>query len=360
MFVMRTSERSSLKKCPQQWYWSQVDGLRPLRDANPLWFGSAVHEALAQWYQPGLARGVHPAEFFENYLGEADRQMRVTNDDEEAEYISAKALGIEMLNNYVDFYGQDERWNVIATEEKLSADFKHPATGKKWFRYVMTWDGIYRDADTGECWLMEHKTAAALGQLFLPLDDQAGSYWALATPLLRRRGILGPKEELAGIMYNFLRKQKKDVRPVNAQGLATNKPEKKHYLAALSEISGMSVSAKDKVEDLAALAQKAGLTVLGEVSKIQPAALFERTPVYRSRSQRATMLQRIRDEASFAEAYRAGTLPVVKAPGRDCSWCPFVKMCQLHEAGEDWESFRDTEFRKTDPYAVYEDQVKST
>lgn len=362
MFTMRTSERSSLKKCAQQWYWSQVDGIRPLRDANPLWFGSAIHEALAQWYKPGFERGMHPSEFFEEYLGDADRQMRVTNEDEEAEYISAKALGIEMLKNYVDFYGADRRWDVVATEEKLSAVFKHPDTGKKWFRYVMTWDGIYRDAETGELWLMEHKTAAALGQLFLALDDQAGSYWALATPLLRRRGVLGPKEELAGIMYNFLRKQKKDTRPVNERGQATNKPEKKHYIEALgaTDPATLKSMSKLKLEDLAAMAEHNNVTVLGDVSKIQPGPLFERTPVYRSRSQREMMLQRIRDEAFYADAYRSGTLPVVKAPGRDCSWCPFSRMCQLHEAGEDWESFRDTEFKIVDPYKVYENEVKAS
>lgn len=356
-FVIRTSERGALKHCQQKWYWSQVDGLRPLRSANPLWFGSAIHEALAQWYKPGSTRGQHPAEFFEAYLGDEDRQMRVSNDEEEAEYISAKELGVEMLRNYVDTYGIDENWDVIATEEKFRVWFKHPETGKRWFQYVMTWDGIYRDRRTGEIWLMEHKTAAALGQLFLMLDDQAGSYWALATPLLRKRGILGPKEELAGIMYNFLRKQKKDTRPVNAEGLACNNPQKKHYLEALDHLP--HVRQAMKLEELAAIAEEHSITVLGEVSKVQPTALFERVPVYRTRQQREIMVERIRQEAFYVEGLRNGTLPVTKNPGRECGWCPFSRMCILHEAGEDWESFRDTEFKVEDPYAVYEKEVKA-
>jgi len=68
MLELRTSERTMLRDCPQKWYWSQVEGLEPNRTSPALWFGTAVHEGLAQWYCEGFERGPHPAETFSEAL----------------------------------------------------------------------------------------------------------------------------------------------------------------------------------------------------------------------------------------------------------------------------------------------------
>jgi len=377
---MRTSERGSLKSCAQQWYWSQVEGLAPRRAANPLWFGSAVHEGLASWYRPGLERGPHPVETFDKFL-QGERAMIVTNNDEEAEYVNARDLGHDMLNRYVEHYGRDDTWDVIATEKTFRVNIARPArqmfgldipAQKRWLRYVGTWDGVYRDLTTGEIWLMEHKTAASIVVAHLPLDDQAGSYWALATVVLRKSGILGPKEEIAGIMYNFLRKAPNDGRPQNSEGQYTNLPKKPNYVEALFNHYGESGADSDEMRDwegelpkmtLASLQDMAaiqGLHVLGDPSKSQPPPYFERYPVYRSKGERARMIRRIQDEAFFAEAYRSGDLPVTKAPDKQrCRWCPFERMCQLDESGDQFavEEFKESQFLVRNPYA---DHVKKS
>lgn len=377
---MRTSERGSLKSCAQQWYWSQVEGLAPVRAANPLWFGSAIHEGLASWYQKGLLRGPHPVETFDKFL-EGERAMIVTNDDQEAQYVDARNLGHDMLNRYVEFYGKDDTWDVIATEKTFRVNIARPAremfgisipAKAKWLRYVGTWDGVYRDLETGEIWLMEHKTAASIVIAHLPLDDQAGSYWALATIVLRKSGILGPKEEIAGIMYNFLRKAPHDNRPQDADGQYTNLPKKEHYVRQLFDHFGTSGAdegemasweadlSKMTLATLQETAQVQGLRVLGEPSKSQPPAYFERFPVYRSKGERTNMIRRIQDEAFFAEGYRSGDLPVTKAPDKQrCRWCPFERMCQLDESGDQYavEEFKESQFVVRNPYA---DHVKKS
>jgi len=378
MLEMRTSERNSLKRCAQQWYWSSVEGLAPKRVATPLWFGSLVHDALAQWYGIGTTRGEHPAVYFDRALGDDDRQAAIFDPEDAeaaAEYVSARALGIDMLNRYVEHFGRDENWDVIATEEKFQVWIPRPAITlfgikflkvPRWLRYVGTWDGVYRDLSTGEIWLMEHKTAAGIRIDHLPLDDQAGSYWAFATIVLRKRGILGPNEEIAGIMYNFLRKAMADPRPVNAEGLRTNKPNKQHYLDALEpfyELTGKETIAtlEELVDDINAQHDGDGtwdkaLIVLGDVSKTQPPKFFERWPVYRSRGERAKMVRRIQDEAIFAEAYRKGDLPITKTTSKDCSWCPFLRMCQLDEQGDDAAvaEFKENQFIVRNNYADHE------
>jgi hypothetical protein len=328
-----------------------------------------VHVALAAWYLPGLERGPHPAETFDKSL-KGDRSFLVTSEDEEKEYADARELGIDMLERYVEHYGRDERWFVIATEQQFQVWLPHPIhrSLRRWLRYVGTFDGVYRDLDTGEILLMEHKTAAGIDPAYLNLDDQAGSYWAVANHKLRSQKVLARKESIAGIQYNFLRKALRDTRPRDEKGLYHNKPQKQHYVDALEAVIAergirMELSGREKLDELEELAQAAGITVLGEVSKIQPPAFFERWPVYRDQKERRTMIRRIQAEATYAEAWRAGnfeTHPLFKTPiaagPQACRWsCAFHRMCELHEQGDSgWEEFRDAMYERADPYAAHE------
>src|SRR3546814_7851105 len=130
-----------------------------------------------------------------------------------------------MMEGYVDRYGEDDHWDVIATEQTFNLLISDPRVArlpsgklKALIRYVGTFDGVYRDTGTGEIFLMEHKTAAGISTAHLPLDDQAGSYWYVATRVLRKQGLIGPRESIAGIMYNFMRKGLPDDRPTNERG----------------------------------------------------------------------------------------------------------------------------------------------
>ena len=374
MLEMRTSERRSLKHCAQQWYWSSVEELRPNRAANPLWFGSAVHVSLAAWYLKGNKRGPHPAETFANSL-DGERTMLVTTDEEEQEYVDARALGIDMLTRYVEEYGNDDSWDVIATERAGSIVLPRPEMeifGRtrpklaRWLRYHYTWDGVFRDLKDGQLYLMEHKTAASIQLGHLPLDDQAGSYWAIASHELQKAGILKGNDEIVGIRYNFMRKALADERPRNAEGYYTNKPIKQHYIDALynhfgqdSPAEEMEMWAKDlpktSLAKLQEMAEVQKLVVLGDISKSQPPPYFERIDVYRTREERRKQFRRIQDEAVFSEAYRKGYLPITKTPSRDCSWCQFSRMCELDEQGdqESVEVFKETMYHQESPYAVY-------
>lgn len=365
---VRTSERRSFKRCQQRWEWGYKNHLKTLTESNPLWFGQAVHLALAEWYKPGLERGVHPAQTFVDVLteGKVKRFSENPTEEQEAEYVESLELGVDMLNRYVNEFGRDELWECIQPEMTFTVYFKHPVTGeKRWLEYVGTFDGVFRYVGptengllNGSIWLFEHKTAASIQTNHLPLDDQAGSYWAVASAVLRAKKLLGPDESISGIMYNFLRKAKDDTRPKNAEGKYTNQPKKEHYLAQLHGVEGLS--AKLKVEELEQLARDNGIQVLGEESKTQPPPYFERLPVFRSRGDRKTMLRRIVDEGLHIEAARQEKplLPIIKNPTKDCSWdCEFYRMCQLHEAGEDWHEYREFMFREWDPY--HDHNVKS-
>lgn len=349
------------------------------QEATPLLFGTWVHMALAEWYRhPGLQRGPHPAETFAE-VAEAElmfirtearsRGMSAPGGTEfliEEKLVPAKELGIIMLEGYVQEYGRDEHWHVIEAERSGQVDVPDPRDPDKVIAiYGFTYDLVYRDLNDGFVKLGEHKTAKALSLDHLPLDPQAGSYWAVAEPHLRKEGLMGPKEHLHGIEYNFLIKRLPDERPRNREGYCTNKPVKEHYLSALAGISIYEVEHRNKivpaekatVETLEAVANAAGLFVVGEVSKNQPKPLFHREFVDRTIGERQSQIRRIQNEALIMEKLRTGELPLTKNTNRECSWCDLNTVCTLDEQGRDTADLIEATLIQRDPYA---DHRKST
>jgi hypothetical protein len=360
MIELRTSERKSFGTCHQQWWWRYVEQLGPRVPPTPLWFGTAVHIALAGWYRPGLERGPHPADTFLEAI-EEDRKMVVVNEEGEKEFYTGSELGVGMLNNYVEHYGLDEHMHILAIEDIYALLFKRGGT--PFLRYHLVMDGLYRDLRTGQFFILEHKTTKTIRPGFLvpggplSLDNQAGSYYAAAPFVLPLAKLMGEHEVISGITYNMLRKAIPDDRPRNEDGLATNKPQKKHYVDAIQGHTQETLVGVWSLDRLAARAEELGLEVLGEVSKDQQPAFFHREPVFRTPEERTTQLQRIQDEAHYMERMRAGDpdFPVDKTPGDHCGWCPFQNMCILHEQGDmdAVQSFKETIFIHTDPYETY-------
>jgi hypothetical protein len=354
---VRTSERRAFKRCPQRWAWAYLDGLRSKETAHALWFGSGIHEALAHYYQPGLKRAKDFVEVWESWCddGSGDGQYAKVSELGDA-YIEARELGVIMLLGHLAKWGEvDKKWDFIQSE--MPFQVRIPLDDGTYIEYDGTFDGVYVDGnDRKKIKLLENKTAKAITRNHLSLDDQAGSYWAIAQTILKKRGVLKARQNIDGIQYNYLRKGIPDERPVNAAGYATNKPTKAHYAASveLQKAADMSEFKLGRLsaDALAKLAEEHNIPIVGEVSKTQPAPLFERFYIKRTAPERRTQVQRIKDEALWMNSARNGELPIIKNPTMDCSWdCAFFAMCELHEQGVDWEDFRDQVFVSHDPYA---------
>jgi hypothetical protein len=276
----------------------------------------------------------------------------------ESEWVEAIELGRIMLEGYLEEYGEDEQWDFIATEKTGRVIIPSIGNSER-VLYVYTYDGVYRDLSDGDIKLLETKTAAAISTGHLSLDDQAGSYWATASAELRKAGTLGSNGRISGITYNFLRKALPDDRPRHpVTGERCNKPTKQHYIDGLTQ-AGVNVAKSAKLEELEQMAEDAELTVYGEVSKSQPTPNFLRHFVTRTTRERNTQIRRIADESQHMAAIRNGTLPITKTPratGHDaCRYgCEFFQMCELQEAGADWEQYKEHMYRVRDPYEGYE------
>lgn len=364
--MLRNSERSALKRCPTRWYWGYEEGLKPNKVNTKLWMGTGVHLALAEWYQLGSKRGPHPVATWEDYCAdEGAQRASAVWDDEEVTWYDTVEMGKYMLNSYVDHYGTDVTWDVIATEQvfnliitdaMLRAEKKKAAPARELANLVGTFDGVYRDKRTKELWLMEHKTAAGISFKHLPLDPQGATYHAAATEVLRKAGLIGPKEEIVGVMYNFLLKYMPpaDDRPIDEQGNYRNKPKKVHFVEALGEAACKGLT----LEQMQIRADKLKITVYGDISARQPKPIdqmFHREPLYKTKQERINQKRHIVNDALTRQMYINGELPLIKNPTRDCFWdCDFYQLCQLHEQGSDWEEYRDLAFHKEDPYADHE------
>lgn len=315
--IISNSERNTFGRCPQRWYWAYVDQLQiKVRPADALWFGIGVHEALADWYQNGFDRGMLPSAYWKNWVGKEIRFIKANYADhdrewfEEPVYIEAGELGVSMLDNYLNTYDDDPDLEIIAIEQPFELELVRD--GKVVAIFIGIFDGVAFDHELEMLVLLEHKTAGSIKTAHLPLDNQAGSYFAAASIVLRHQGILGKREDIEGIKYNFLRKAKQDNRDRDAQGRALNKN--------------------------------------GSVSKVQPAKPFVREFVDRSPREVNRQLIRLTDEVVVMNKVRNGELPVTKVINDMCPYCPFFQMCVMHErGGRQWIEFRDAQYTKRPP-----------
>lgn len=314
--IISNSERNTFARCPQRWVWSYIDGLRPkARPADALWFGQGIHEALALWYNEGFDRGPIPAKTWDQWVGEEIRYIKANYADHDREwfeqpvYEDAGELGHAMLQAYITEYGADEYLEILAVEQPFELELVRDDEVIAIF--IGIFDGVAIDHWNNIMVLLEHKTAGAIKTMHLPLDNQAGSYFSAATIVLRHQGIIGSKDSIDAILYNFLRKSKPDTRKRNERGAYLNQN--------------------------------------GEISKRQPAKAFVRELVERTPREVGSQMRRLTSEVYVMNKVRNGELPVNKVVNDMCTYCQFFTMCTMHERGGNaWKDYRDAMYTRAE------------
>jgi hypothetical protein len=352
--MLRTSERSTFKRCHWKWWWEFEEVLKPKTDVPPLRFGSLIHKALADFYIPGVKRGPHPAARFRYHYDQELRLQesfgfKVPDVEDDEVWREAGELGEAMLDNYVDRYGADDEWEVLVTEQAFqqvvpkpwSIDPNHPASAQTlepWFIYVGILDGIWRNRRTKKISIVDHKTAKAINVMYLSLDSQATAYWTWGLDWIYEQGLLRPREKPAGMMYNHLRKAMPDPREYEI-------------------VNG----------------KKVYLNLDGSYSKKQPAPYFVRTPIYRDWHEREAAREQVYAEFADIEMIQTGReddkdgnlhappAGAYKNQGQfTCPGCWLFDVCELHEIGGDWKEMMAHTTREWEPYDahhVYTDET---
>lgn len=340
MKSVRGSEISTFKRCEWNWYHGWIRGLVPkVEKQDALFVGTGVHLAMADYYIPGTKRGVHPRETWERYADGCNATMKADNGSGQEEWQNMKALISEVLDEYVEHWKGDESWEVLAPEQRFAVEIPHflwnPAANAGeggWIAdrtkgalctFVGTFDLPIRDLADDKVKIVDHKTAKTITTRHLTLDAQASGYCAVGTHTLREQGLIGPREVVNGMLYNFIRKGKPDKRKKDAEGYALN--------------------------------------LNGTRSKQQPTPLFERVAVTRTPKERNNQIIRIAHDYERMKEARSrveqpgGTDNLLKSFSRDCSFCTFYDLCELDESNGDTEFFTTAVFRTADMYSDHAD-----
>lgn len=115
-----------------------------------------------------------------------------------------QALVEWIYKGYVECYGLDPDWEIVAVEYSLDDALRHRDGSSSRFRLRGTADLIIRDhSAAGGLWLVDHKTCKDLPKKDFDLEDQTPVY----TLLLRRAG-----HDIRGAIYNHCRTYKLKTR----------------------------------------------------------------------------------------------------------------------------------------------------
>ena len=359
--IVRTSDRKSFKDCRLAWHWgSKIRmNLETLREDISISFGTSIHAAMEEFYDPigwtkfsAEERKAMALQRFEttwtSYLKEG------LSEEERAEWKRLFDLGREMIKGYVvwarnvdagltpafvevefevpipiptepdgtpasmpeGFYNVDGMLHLLDDDNKDAWNFV-PVV------YQGRIDLIVKDSD-GQFWIWDHKTAARLDPTdFLELDEQTASYaWAIQQQL----GI-----KIAGVVYNELVK---------------NFPEPPKVLKSgkLSQDKQQNTTYALYVEALA----EHGLSMVGYEDFLQylldnPREYFRRTQVQRSQRELRLMGERIALEAIDMLSNPS----IYPNPNRfKCGRCSFRGACVAYSDGSDYEYILNMNFRK--------------
>lgn len=377
-FPVRTSARKAINTCEWAWERAYVDNLKPHTPKPAFRFGTLVHSSLEKFYRPGLKRGPHPAKTFKRLYDRDVREHEQFGVYSDEQWVNAGELGVAMMIGHHNTYGKDQRYKVIATEQPFRqhvyetvlvrqprmAGAQRPRKVKQRryrFTYVGVLDGIWLDTESGRLLLVDHKTAASIDQLVnsLALDVQSTAYWTWGVDWLYEQGLLKPKQQLDGLLYNIMRKAKPpdEEPPKDEKGRVLNKPKKEVLVQFYVENNeNRNANTVDgMLEELTNLGHQP--LQLGEPSKRQPAPLFKRHPSFRGEHERQVareyaLLDFNRMNAIWRGKERARKMYPSGPFG--CTGCQFKDICELHETGDDWEAMRDATMGTWDPYSEHE------
>jgi hypothetical protein len=179
------------RDCRKACDWRYFQELVPLEKERSLAFGSAIHQCLEMW---------HKFRKLDEVLNHIDCAYinRISNEREKFDW----HLAMAMMTAYAQRY-PDEKFEVIALEQKFSGPIINPETGAESRTFILAGkvDGIVKMDSS--YYLLEHKTASQIDAGYL---DRLWTDFQIILYSWYVEKCLGYK--IAGIIYNVLAKAK--------------------------------------------------------------------------------------------------------------------------------------------------------
>lgn len=326
---VHTSDRTSFKRCRQRWDFSSNlrMNLEPKTPIEPLWFGTAIHEALAAYYDPeGI--GPKPAlsmNAFNQYINDWKDQLEAISVDQEEWAEEMRTKGTAMLAYYFQWAPKHDDFEVIFVEKPFIVDIpRMPGV-----TYSLRLDGLVKDKE-GRYWILEHKTTASFPEQeeWLVMDDQCGSYlWALTQ--------LDEPIYAEGVIYNSLKKKAPSpLRKLKNGGYSIAQNQDTTFEVALTTLREEYGKVPRRYWDFL------------DYLKYKPDNFIKRQYVRRNRSE----LDRL-GESLWQECLDMVNDPAIyRTPSRiNCTGCPFIAPCMAKWEGSDYEWLLEQNYRSRKP-----------
>lgn len=336
--VIRTSDRNLFKTCRRRWGWQShmQQNREPKQAAAPLWFGTAIHFALEDYF--GEKRYDRASAAFEACIKATAKQNRQELPDNAAEQLE---MGRAMMDYMQDMWlvGRDPLKTYVhngipQTEVNFLVDI--PFDVKAHFPdspydkviYSGTIDRVVID-DNGDLWLVDYKTAKALKGSHYENDAQISAYtWAASH--IYDRPVVGM------IWWQFLKTVPKKPQPLKSGKISTAQNQRtSHRLYRQGLIDHYGAMEKVPEEQMKFLNQ------LAMTEGAEADAYIRRDRVYKNPSSLQAEGLKILLEM---EDMLNPNLPMYPNPTFMCpSMCPFYEACVSMDDGSDWEHTLDLE-----------------
>lgn len=354
---IHVTDVNAFLRCRRMWNWQSLlrRGLQPAEIPAALFLGQGVHVALDVYYKAMIQD--YPVQPQMSYL------LQAFNDwaDERAEKIEERTgalwesekemieeqrqLGLGMLEHYYLWAKEaDKKWEFVSTEELFDVPLPTPSGQRsvlgrlvrrfidkpRDLRYAGRFDGIVRELETGDLYLMEFKTTSRMYNMRYNYRNFQGKSYVWAA-----RQIYG--DQIKGIVYRaLLKKVPTDPVPLKRGGFSKAKSQKttflwlKHRFAQIAEDRGVDPKTVYKEnEDL--------LRTFYE----QENEFFEERVIHPPDE---------RIEHTMRAIYHLGhemvdpDTPTFPQPGFHCNWCSFSDPCSMKDNGLDYNAVLDAEY----------------
>ncbi len=327
--VIRTSDRSSFKRCRRKWGWHSglKHNLKVKDSPSYFWIGTGGHFALEDYH--GYNHFGHPVEAFNAYTAACKQFMRKHKFGLPDDWEEQTTLAGGILEHYLIWLQQREAHKTVWVDGEPQVEIKcqipipvSPPPGFDRVVYQLTLDRLVEIE--GEYWITDYKFYKSFGQGDLSFDQQMGAYiWGAQT--------IFDKPIAGAIFHEFVKNIPKEPRILSTGRLSHAKKQTtthRIYREALINMYGEVAKAPkpniDCLNDLAAQESE------------DRDKFIKRTKTRRTEQQQQAQGSMILLEA--ADMCNPD-LPLYPNPTRDCSWdCSLQDICLMIDRDDDWGS----------------------
>jgi hypothetical protein len=305
-FEFTISDVIAYKRCPQRAYYQMHQwglGLEPVIPVTYFEYGTAIHEALEQFYLGNQKPWEIFDEKYEEFFNKSELTVKDGHDLWRAGYYGMKDYVI-----WVKQHAQ-ETLNVVNTEERLTIRLNNLTPG---IFFSFKYDLLIEDA--GGLWIVDFKTTKQLpsSDEYLIYDDQAIAYqWAFEE---------ATGKNLKGVIFIYLSKLPSATPELTQRGLSKRSNARMSYSYYLDELAN-SGEDTDKYEEY-----------LNGLKEGLDGRFFVKHKSYASDDRK---IQHRRQVLDFGNMFANNVAPIYSINREmECRTCQFFEPCTLRQLGK--------------------------